>query len=304
MLSHQIYPIVLQLLLVLYLQGDIVSGDLDGHCPPLGPVLPAPTSPSMNPAVQTAVSLFGTYFSSHFSLFSGSAVSVSVQSIHESSKLVDLHFTPPVHQAGSTDLVTGDTSYRVGSISKIFTVLAILRAGVRMDDPITSYLPELRGLEAADGFLIVWDDVTVGSLASHLSGLGLDLMNDLGNIPSPWASLGFPTLNTNSTPGCQGIYGLPPCPESELNRDFSKHHPVYAPFTTPMYSNLGVDLLGLALERMFSKSFAEYMQENIISPLGLQNTNLTAPPLPSQAFIPNQTVEENMWGVDVGWDSP
>lgn len=294
---------LLWLFLVLLL-GNFVSGGLDGHCPPLGPVLPASTNPSGAQEVQTAVSHFDLYLAALTSSFTESAVSVSVQSIHESAKLVDLHHTPPVRQANATIAVNGDTSYRVGSISKIFTVLAALRAGVRMDDPITNYLPELRDIEAADGFSFDWDDMTVGSLASHMSGLGLDLMNDLGNLPNPWTSLGFPSLTANDTPGCEGLYGLPPCPESEFYRDFSKHHPVYEPFTTPTYSNLGIDLLGLALERIFNMSLAGYIEESIISPLGLDNTNLTAPPLLSQAFIPNQTVEEDLWGVDLGWDNP
>lgn len=292
------------LLVAVFLLCKPVSAGLDGHCPPLGPVLPAPTNPSKSPEVQTAISQFETYFSSLASPFSGSAISISVQSIHESDKLIDLHHTPPIRQAGTTNLVTGDTLYRLGSISKILTTLATLRAGIRMDDPITTYLPELRSIDAADGFSVAWDDITVGSLASHMSGLGLDLMSDLGNIPNPWTSLGFPPLNANDTPGCQGIYSLPPCPESELYRDFSKHHPVYEPFTTPMYSNLGIDFLGLAIERIFNTSYGEYIQESITSPLGLKNTNLTAPTSLSQAFVPNQAAEEDMWSVDLGWDNP
>lgn len=173
-----------------------------------------------------------------------------------------------------------------------------------MDDAITSYLPELKELEPTDGLSVAWDDVTVGSLASHMSGLGLDLMDDLGNQPNPWTSLGLPALGANDTPGCQGIYGLPACAESELYRDFGKHHPVYEPFTTPVYSNLGIDLLGLALERIFNTSYADHVQASIISPLGLNNTNIASPPLLSQAFVPNQTEDEDMWSVNLGYDNP
>lgn len=304
MTSYHAYKGPLRLFFTLCALIKMVSGVLDGHCPPLGPVLPAPVNPSKDPEVQSAISQFDAYFAQLTSALSGSAISVSVQSIHESGKLIDLHHTPPVRQAGSKSVVDGDTSYRVGSISKIFTTLAILRAGVRMDDPIITYLPELNELEPADGFSVAWDDVTVGSLASHMSGIGLDLMDDLANQQSPWTTLGFPSLSANDTPGCQGIYGLPACPEFEFYRDFSKHHPVYEPFTTPMYSNLGIDLLGLALERIFNTTYAQHVQASIITPLGLNNTNLASPPLISQAFVPNQTVDEDMWGVDLGYDSP
>lgn len=128
-------------------------------------------------------------------------------------------------------------------------------------------------------------------------------MNDLANKPNPWSSLGFPVLSANETPGCQGLYGLPTCPESEFYRDFSKHHPVFAPFTTPMYSNLGIDILGLALERISNMSYAEYIQESILVPLGLENTSIFPPSSLDKAFIPNQTIEADLWGVDLGWDN-
>lgn len=158
-------------------------GGLDGHCPPLGPVLPAPTRPSSSGPVQAAVAGFAETFESLTSPFARSAVSISVRSIHEDGKLVDLHYTPPILGAGSTTGgVDGDTVYRVGSISKVFTILGILSTGIRMDDPVTLYLPELRDLGAAEGVdsditTVRWDDITIGALASHMSGIGLDCIS-------------------------------------------------------------------------------------------------------------------------------
>lgn len=168
------------LLLLLHL-GSRVLGGLDGHCPPLGPVLPPPRSPSTSPAVQNAVTSFANYFTALTAPFQGSAVSVSVASIHEPGrKLVDLHHTPPLRQAGSTSAVDGDTVYRIASISKLFTTLGVLLAGVRMDDSITDYLPDLRLLQADDGFSVNWNDVTVGSLASRKLSLGRRSFEILG----------------------------------------------------------------------------------------------------------------------------
>lgn len=106
-------------------------------------------------------------------------MSISVRSIHEGDKLLDMHYTPPTHDANSTTIVNADTVYRVGSISKIFTILGILHEGIGMDDPITKYLPELGNLKAADGInnditAVSWDGITIGALASHMSGIGLD----------------------------------------------------------------------------------------------------------------------------------
>ncbi|KAF3766158.1 beta-lactamase/transpeptidase-like protein, partial [Cryphonectria parasitica EP155] len=230
--------------------------------------------------------------------------------MHEPDHLVDLHYTPPVRQANSTTHVDGNTVYRVGSISKIFTALGILKVGIQMDDVVTDYIPEFQGLEATGeasnpAVTVSWDDITIGALASHMSGIGLDLMLDLANIPEVWTSLGFPALASNSTPRCQGLYGLPPCSDSEFFHDFGKHHPVYAPFTTPMYSNLGFVLLGFVLEKVSNMTYSNYVQETILSPLGLVNTTVGTPPIsPSQAFIPSEGVEEDWWGVDLGWDTP
>lgn len=131
------------------------------------------------------------------------------------------------------------------------------------------------------------------------------MIQDLSNKPQPWTSLGFPAItNASETPGCQGLYGLPPCQESEFWRDFGKHPPVYAPFTTPMYSNLGVSILGMVLEKVSNISYAEFIQENVLTPLYLDNTATSTPSSPSNAFIPAQTMEEDWWGVDLGWDVP
>lgn len=133
-------------------------------------------------------------------------------------------------------------------------------------------------------------------------------MLDLANNPQPWTSLGFPALSPNASdvPGCQGLYGLPPCPESELYRDFGKHHPVYAPFAAPSYSNLGVAILGLVLERASNATYAEFVQGAVLTPLGLGSTTVSTPSRspPQNAFVPDQAVDEDWWGVDMGWDVP
>lgn len=56
----------------------------------------------------------------------------------------------------------------------------LLAEGVHWDHPVTKYLPELRDRQQklspyADAISAPdWDSMTIGSLASHLSGLGAD----------------------------------------------------------------------------------------------------------------------------------
>lgn len=179
MWCHPISFKLSQLLITVTLLLRLAAAGLDGHCPPLGPVLPAPTSPSSDAAVNLAVSLFSSRFAGITSPFVDSAVSISVRSIHEDTNLLDLHYTPPNRGANSTAVVDGDTVFRVGSISKVFTVLGVLKHGIAFDDPVTKYLPELAELGSADGVdndvtAVSWGDITIGALASHMSGIGND----------------------------------------------------------------------------------------------------------------------------------
>lgn len=131
-------------------------------------------------------------------------------------------------------------------------------------------------------------------------------MDDLADTPGDWTALGFPALSGNgSSPGCSGMYGLPACATNELLRDFVEHQTVYAPFTTPMYSNLGFDFLGIVLEKATNMTFVDHIEQAILDPLNLVNTTTgsTSSVLP-RAFIPAQSPEQSHWGVEHGYDNP
>lgn len=67
--------------------------------------------------------------------------------------------------------VTDHSFYRIASITKTFTTLALLEqaaAGtLNLDEPVNKYLPELDGA-------IPWKDITLRTLASQLSGIPRD----------------------------------------------------------------------------------------------------------------------------------
>lgn len=151
------------------------SAALDGLCPPLGPVLPAPTSPSSSRHVQSAVLALNHAFGKVTASLNNSAVSFGIQSIHESKPIVELHHTPPNFSADGVQEVDADTVYRLASTSKLFPVLAVLRTeGMDLNDPITKYLPELKELDDKQSlhhnrlWTVDWDDITLGALSSHL----------------------------------------------------------------------------------------------------------------------------------------
>ena len=165
----------------------ITAAALDGasaargdYCPPLGAVLPAPKLPSKSPALQAATKELAGAISSITSKWKFSAASVSVKSLHEDVPLFTQHYTPPMLDPRSVATVDSKTVYRVGSASKAFTMLAILKLpGLSLDDPVTKYLPKLKKLKQTTADLsalptINWDDITIGALAAHLAGVGVD----------------------------------------------------------------------------------------------------------------------------------
>lgn len=94
------------------------------------------------------------------------------------------HFTSTSSNGSSTKKVDENTVYRIGSISKIMTVLALLlrENKVHFDDPITKYVPELAQFTARqeaeamgepdDVAVPQWSQITVGALASQLADIG------------------------------------------------------------------------------------------------------------------------------------
>ncbi|XDG05915.1 hypothetical protein ABKA04_005530 [Annulohypoxylon sp. FPYF3050] len=280
---------------------SIAQAALDGHCPPLGPVLPAPTNPAAHESVKSAVHNIWDDFQNFTAELSSTGLSIAVKSIHEASPLLELHHTPPVLNPNGTTVIDSQTVYRLGSISKLFVVLSILQQNqIKMDDLVTQYVPELLELkgetdEINDITTVRWNEVTLGALASHMSGIGAD-----PSIPTDWTQVGLPQLNESSKTGCAGVLGLPPCNRTEFFRDFGKRHPVYAPFTNPVYSNVASAILGFAVEAITNTTYENYVRQSIFDPLSMKNTTIfTGPKKDSWGFIP---VNETWWGSSLGYE--
>lgn len=143
-------------------------------------------SSSLQKVLSQGVSAFGNFTPN------GTSVSVSVKSTAQQSSLFDFHFTGAGlnTSAGSTSRVTGDSVFRIGSISKLFTVYAhLLHNGLdHWEQPITNYVPEL--LDYARKFgngspvdNVNWEEVTVGALASQMSGIGANCKSFRPDVP-------------------------------------------------------------------------------------------------------------------------
>lgn len=172
-------PIALILpLLSIILRSSTQSLPTD-DCPILGPSFPS----NFDLSSSTTIRELGSRFPEQIkSLFSSGAVnrthlsfSINVFSTVTNSSIYSYHHAAPGLNGSLTAGVLNDgTIYRIGSVSKLYTVYAILAyAGMEVfDHPVTRYLPELVANSRGDPLeRINWEDVTVGALASQLGVL-------------------------------------------------------------------------------------------------------------------------------------
>ena len=150
------------------------------------------------------------------------------------------------------------TPFRTGSVTKMFTatlVLALTETGeLGLDDKITAHLPALRSQVPQA------DEITIRQLLNHTSGLGHPTDDDLEY------QLGL--INNAG-------YFARLSPRERLHRFIYDQPLKHTPGATTYYSNAGYWLLEWVVETATGKSFAECLQERILTPLGLRETYLT-----------------------------
>lgn len=166
---------------ILLVVGSLVSLCAAQNCPILGPAYPA-ASDAAAPAFASAKTAFDEALAKALASgqIDGNTTFYSIQVFSPSSEdpiYETYHTASTGSQNGPVVTVGPDTLFRIFSISKVMTVYTILRKlGDRFwNEPITKYVPELvaaRARNAVDD--VLWDDVTLGSLASLTSGIGRD----------------------------------------------------------------------------------------------------------------------------------
>jgi CubicO group peptidase (beta-lactamase class C family) len=152
-------------------------------CALFGPDFPAPREAATDPSLAEAFATLKNQFDSSVNP-QDQAYSVAVFSVHDDSPLWEYHHTPST--PFGVDIVDGDAIYRVGSISKVFTVWTMLISlgDGYLDRSITEFVPELQpflsfpvpqqGMQYDDIDNIRWEDITLRDLASHAAGIPRD----------------------------------------------------------------------------------------------------------------------------------
>ncbi|MFB7746278.1 MULTISPECIES: serine hydrolase domain-containing protein [unclassified Streptomyces] len=154
-----------------------------------------------------------------------------------------------------------DARFRVGSNTKMFTAVIVLRLAERglldLDRPLPQYLPP--------GTLPPSWPITARQVLEHRAGV-YDHVNDLLEQSGEETTAVFEARIRNS------VYA----PRDLVARSV-RHGPQFAPGSAYAYSNTGFLLLGLAAEHLTGRPYAELLREEIVRPLGLRRTSFTVP---------------------------
>jgi CubicO group peptidase (beta-lactamase class C family)/D-alanyl-D-alanine dipeptidase len=162
-----------------------------------------------------------------------------------------------------TRLATPETVYRVGSVSKLFTDIAVMQlveeGKLDLDAPVTKYLPNFKP-ENTFG-----KPITLRQLMAHRSGLVRE--PPVGNYFEPNA----PTLE--KTVG--SLNGLPL---------------VYEPGSKIKYSNAAIAVVGRVVEQVDGREFTTAVRERTLVPAGM-----TASAFEPTPAVKNGLSEAQMW---------
>jgi len=144
---------------------------------------------------------------------------------------------------------TPQTVFRLGSVTKQFTAMAIMilqeRGKLRVSEPACQYLTECPA---------AWQPLTIRHLLTHTAG-----------IP-----------NYTNFPDFARIAVLPTT-SADLVAMFKNKPLEFAPGERFAYSNSGYYLLGLIIERASGQPYADFLQETIFAPLAMKQTGYDSP---------------------------
>jgi D-alanyl-D-alanine carboxypeptidase len=177
-----------------------------------------------------------------------------------------------------------DVNQRIGSVTKTFTVTALLqlagRGKLSLDDPIGKYVPGMPNGVA-----------TLGELAAMRSGIPSYTFNE------EFRNRLFSDPRHNWQP-------------QELLDLVKGEEPMFEPGTMMFYSNTNLVLLGMVIEKVTGAPIRDVLQDQILGPLRLEDTFLPADnilPRPHargytlQGVDGDRPVDATDWSPSWGW---
>src|SRR2546430_929792 len=161
---------------------------------------------------------------------------------------------------------TAHTVYRVGSVSKLFTDIAIMQmvetGKINLDAPVNQYIPDFHPQNPFSKPIILRE------LMSHRSGLLRE--PPVGDYFDPTE----PTLQSTV-------------------RSMNSTELVYDPGTHLKYSNAGIAIVGYTLQELNHEPFPEYLKQAVLRPFGM-NESAFAP----EPELLRNLAKASMWSYD------
>ncbi|MDP2900399.1 MAG: serine hydrolase [Candidatus Bathyarchaeota archaeon] len=150
---------------------------------------------------------------------------------------------------------TPETLYGIGSCTKSFVALAAMqlveKGKIKLSDPASEYVPFRLGVEGKP--------ITIHHLLTHGSGLPNLGTSTIGLSRGVGVDLGVPWGSVDD------FYRVVNSANSEIAAD---------PGERFFYSNEGFRVVGHIIQEVSGVPFHEYVQENILKPLGMRRSTL------------------------------
>ena len=221
----------------------LVSIGLIASPDPVAAGPPAEVSPNYEPAVRA----LDAYVAREVTDKHLPALSIALVDDQEIVWSRGYGFTDPLQ----TKPATADTVYRVGSVSKLFTDIAVMqlveKGAMDLDAPIQRYLPEFAP-KGPSG-----EPITLRELMAHRSGLTRE--PPVGHYFDPTGPTLASTIASLNT--------------TEL---------IYRPKTRQKYSNAAVAAVGFALEKAEGEPFGPLVSRRVLEPLGMDRSGFASTP--------------------------
>lgn len=155
--------------------------------------------------------------------------------------------------------VTADTIYRVGSVSKLFTDVAVMQlvesGQLDLDAPVQKVLPSFQPKNSSDA------PITLRQLMSHRSGL----------VREPPVGHYFDPLEPSL---------------ADTVKSLNQTALVYPPDTRTKYSNAAIAVVGAALEANTATDYAARIEQTIFKPLGMTSSTFVRTPEVDRRLAP------------------
>ncbi|MEN8124035.1 MAG: serine hydrolase domain-containing protein [Bacteroidota bacterium] len=173
----------------------------------------------------------------------------------------------------SENPVTSKSSFRIASMTKSFTAMAIMKlrdeGKLSLNDPVEKYIQEMSGLEYLTSDAPVID---IKNLLTMTAGFPED---------NPW---GDRQLDESD----QMLNNL-------ITNGISFSNPASYKFE---YSNTGYALLGKIISRITGIPYQEYIRENILLPLKMEHTYWEYDSVPKNQFAYGYRWENDQWKLE------